>query len=105
MEIQLTEVSPTREILIRTQFSVYSFRVADPVARRGFLSGGVLGNQRFVAFLAGTIFPATSSKNLQTGGRAVFVMFEHGLKRLTTSTITWITLSATEDPNTSTEDC
>lgn len=45
MEINLTEVNPSDQITIRTQFSAYNFRITDPLSGRGIPSGGRLGDE------------------------------------------------------------
>lgn len=104
MELRVTELNASDEITIRTQFSDYSFRVTDPVECRGILRGGRLGDQRREAYFAGTTLSASSQSTepsrLETGYRFVFLIEGNGLKRLTTSIVTEITLSQT-----STEDC
>ena len=98
VEIKLSEMNPSDQITIRTQFSDYSFRVTNPVQCRGFLSGGPLGNQPHDASLAGVILPASSAREpsrLETGYRAVFLIAGNGFRRLTTSIITEITVAQT----------
>lgn len=55
MEINLTEVNPSDQITIRTQFSAYNFRITDPLSGRGIPSGGRLGDEPHDAGLAGRI--------------------------------------------------
>jgi hypothetical protein len=98
MEVRVTEVNASDELTIRTLFSDYTFRVTDPVQRRGLLSGGRLGDQQHEAFFAGAILPpsgqaASQSSRVETGYRAIFVIVGDCLVRLTTSIITEITLS------------
>ena len=100
MQLRVTELNARDEITIRTQFSAYSFCVTDPVHCRGFLSGGLLGDQRHAAVFLGEISPANSQSGeffrLQTGRRAVFLLAGKGLDRLTTSIIAEISLSETQ---------
>ena len=107
MEILVTEMNPSDEIKIRTQFSDYRFRVTDPVECRGVLTGGKLGTDLHEALLAEAIHPEAcetrASVQLEPGDRAVFLFAGNELKRLTTSTITEIVLSELTD--TSTGDC
>ena len=58
MEVILTEIEPMADIEIRTRFSHYVFRITEPKARKGFLSGGRLGAERCEAFLANIFLPA-----------------------------------------------
>ena len=100
MEIRLSEVNPSDQITIRTQFSAYSFRITDPLKCRGFLSGGLLGDEQHDAFFAGGISTACGelrdSERLEAGYRAVFfVAGNDDPKRLTTSIVTEINLSVT----------
>jgi len=100
MKLRVIDVNAGDEITIRTQFNEYSFRVTDPVQCRGSLSGGSLGSQQHDAFLAGARLPASSDSDepsrLETGYRAVFVVGGHDFRRLTTSTITEITVAQTQ---------
>ena len=105
MDITLTEVSAMDQISIRTQFSEYHFCVTDPRLCRGFLSGGLLGNRRQEAFLAGVYLSAgdwsMDSRKLETGRRAVFcVAGKSGLESLTTSVITQLAFAKTGNANT-----
>ena len=98
MKITLTEVAVNDEIYIRTQNSEYLFEVSDPRMCRGVLTGGPLGRDQCVAFLAGVIFPnavsVNDSKILETGTRALFYLDgKRGVDRLTTSVITDLVLA------------
>ena len=96
MEIRVTEMNPSDEIKIRTKFSDYNFRLTDPLNCYGVLSGGPLSGEQQAVF-AGTILPPNPEPNepdqLGPGGRAVFFVGSKRLNRLTTSTITEISLS------------
>ena len=99
MKLRVTDVNAGDEITLRTQFSNYSFRVTDPVQCRGFVSGGPLGNQQHEACLAEAILPESSEggepSRLETDYRAVFLIARNGLRTLTTSIITEITVAQT----------
>ena len=110
MEIRLIDVEPMVDIAIRTQFSYYIFRITEPRARRGFLSGGRLGTEQHEAFLACTFRPATlrtSGKldQLETGRRALFYLEGSGTRTLTTSVITELGFVATQATAGSAGDC
>lgn len=104
MRIRVTEMNASVEICICTQFSVYRFRVVQPLRCKGFLSGGPLGNQAHEAFFAGQILPAkfqvAELTLLETGRRAVFLIGGNGLRKLTTSIITELSL-----PESQGDDC
>jgi hypothetical protein len=55
MEITVTEMNASDEIMIRTQFIEYSFRLDDPMYRKGFLRGGQLGMLEHEAVFAGIV--------------------------------------------------
>ena len=110
MEIRLIDVEPMVDIAIRTQFSHYIFRLTEPQARRGFLSGGHLGIKEHEAFLACTFRPAnfrTSGKSdqLETGHRALFYLDGSRTRTLTTSVITELGFVATQATAASAGDC
>ena len=97
MEILVTTMKPNDEITIRTHFSDYSFRVMDPVECKGVLSGGRLGQAQeavFVETISPTDNAGPSSDHLGPGDRAVFLVGSNKLKKLTTSTITEVVVSA-----------
>lgn len=100
MEITVTDFNARDEIMIRTRFSAYSFRVTDPPNCRGLLSGGLLGDQPHDAFFAGAISPGCGQlgdlERLEAGCRAVFFVEGTDLKVLTTSIIMGLDLSETE---------
>jgi hypothetical protein len=101
MEIRLIDVEPMVDIAIRTQFSHYIFRITEPRARKGFLSGGRLGTKQHEAFLACTFRPTnfrTGGKldQLETGHRALFYLDGSSTHTLTTSVITELGLVATQ---------
>ena len=110
MEIRLIDVEPMVDIAIRTQFSYYIFRITEPRARRGYLSGGHLGTKQHEAFLACTFLPArfrTSGKSdqLETGHRALFYLEGSRTRTLTTSVITELGFVATQATAGSAGDC
>jgi hypothetical protein len=92
--IEFEDLQPTEEIVIETQNSCYRFLVNDAVHRRGFLSGGSLGNQAQKAILLGTIIKqgegyTTDPKGLKINARALFYLeTPSGMKHLVTSIIT-----------------
>jgi len=94
MDIAFKEISPSDQIVIRTQNSEYRFSVLDPGERRGTLSGGSLGNQRREAVLAGMLSDggnsfASDTSGLKTGSRALFYLSaKNGVERLITSIVT-----------------
>lgn len=94
MDIAFKEISPSDQIVIRTQNSEYHFSVLNPDERRGTLSGGSLGNQRRDAVLAGMLSEggnnfASDTSGLKTGSRALFYLSaKNGVERLITSIIT-----------------
>ena len=104
MEVRLSEVNTVDQILIRTRFNDYSFRITDPNSCSGMLSGGALGTQPHHACLIGTIFPASDQdthwKEIETGGHAVFLILGESMRRLTTSVIISIAVSAAPDSDT-----
>jgi len=103
MELRLSEVSTADQISIRTRFSNYNFRVTDARSFSGILSGGSLGDQVQHACLIGTVFSGSDGstywKELETGGQAVFLVYGEGMKRLTTSVIIALAVSAAPDLN------
>lgn len=97
MELRVTEMNLSEEIMIRTQFSNYSFRVTDPVQCRGILRGGLLGSRQHDVIFVETLLPPNSDQRaspfLETGGRAVFLVGLNNPNRITTSYISEIYLS------------
>jgi len=94
MDIAFKEISPSDQIMIRTQNSEYRFSVINPEERRGSLTGGSLGNQQREAVLAGVLSGGTNNfasdvSGLKTGSRAIFYLTaQNGVERLITSIIT-----------------
>jgi len=109
MEVILTEIEPMADIEIRTRFSHYVFRITEPKARKGFLSGGRLGAERCEAFLANIFLPAnrriSKADQLEIGYCAVFYLGESGSRILTTSVITKLGFAATQVIDSSALDC
>jgi hypothetical protein len=104
MNINLTEVNPQDEIMIRTQESEYRFKVSDSRFCRGLLTGVLLGQRHRDSFLAGVIFPEaeriSDSKRLETGTRAIFYLDgKRGVYRLITSVITELTIAGNSTNN------
>jgi hypothetical protein len=94
MDITFKDISPSDQIMIRTQNSEYRFSVLNPDERRGTLTGGTLGDQRRDAILVGTLATdahnfASDASGLKTGARALFYLTaKNGVERLITSVIT-----------------
>ena len=94
MDITFKDISPSDQIMIRTQNSEYRFSVLNPGERRGTLTGGSLGDQRRDAVLVGMLPDpeyslASDSSGLKTGSRALFYLTaRNGVERLITSVIT-----------------
>jgi hypothetical protein len=93
-ELPLDRVSATDKVVIRTVNSTYVFWLIDPDARRGLLSGGLVGHRLCNAVLVGTVtdtarnIPADPTV-LRTNSRALFfIKAKNGLERLITSVIT-----------------
>ena len=110
MEIRLIDVEPMADIAIRTQFSHYIFRITEPQARRGFLSGGHLGTKQHEAFLVCTFLPETFRTSrkldqLETGHRAMFYLEGSRTHTLTTSVITELGFVAIQATAGSAGDC
>lgn len=97
MEICVSELNASDEIMIRTHFSDYSFRVVDLEKCIGVLTGGLLGTGLHEAMFVKAIRPANcetrSLGQLKPGDRAVFLVGRDNIRRLTTSVITEIVLS------------
>jgi hypothetical protein len=93
MEILITETNSRDEITFRTTENVYRFCVTNPRACMGFLTGGVLGQQRREAYFAGSVDQRREHfygpKRIETGTRALFFLLgQQWVDRLTTSLIT-----------------
>jgi hypothetical protein len=93
MEILITEINSRDEITFRTTENIYRFCVTNPRACMGFLTGGVLGQQRREAYFAGSFDQRGEhlygSKRIETGTRALFFLRgKQWVHRLTTSLIT-----------------
>ncbi len=92
--IEFDELRSSEEIIIETKNSSYRFAVSDAYARRGYLSGGSVGEQPIRATLMGVVTKRgdsfmTDAWCLKTNGRAFFyIETENGLKHLVTSVIT-----------------
>ena len=100
MEIRVTELNASDEITIRTLFSDYSFRVTEPFQGKGVLTGGRLRQGQeaiFVERIRRTKASTCLWDRLEPGDRAVFLIGGNNFKKLTTSTITEITLAQPSD--------
>jgi hypothetical protein len=92
--IEFEDLESAAAIVIETQNSRYRFTVTDVAERRGYLSGGSLGEQAQKAILLGTIYKrgegyTTDPRGLKTGARALFYLeTPSGMKHLVTSLIT-----------------
>lgn len=101
--IEFEDIKVSEEIILETQNSCYRFSVTDAHQRRGYLSGGSLGDQAWKAILMGTIFKkgdtfTTDPWGLKTDARAIFYLeTESGMKHLVTSVILKLTLVRTEE--------
>ena len=109
MEIRLADVEARVEIAIRTVYSRYVFRVTEPKAGRGLLSGGRLGPKPRAAFLANT-FLATNryiskKDRLAIGYHAMFYLDGTGPDIITTSVITDLGFAVSKPIDSSPEDC
>src|SRR5262245_52306749 len=110
MEIKLSDLEAMAEIAIWTLHSCYIFRITEPKACRGYLSGGCLGTTPREAFLANT-FLATNrwickTDQLAPGYLAMFYLDGTGPDIITTSVITELEFSRhTKPADSSTEDC
>ena len=91
MWISVKDLKRLDEISIRTQNSVYLFRVTDPTHGKGLLSGGLLGQVEHEASLCDEIADDQEpqfSARLEIGCCAFFYVYLSGsLRRLTTSEI------------------
>ena len=109
MEIRLADVEAMAEIAIRTLYSCYVFRITEPKASRGLLSGGRLGTKPRDAFLANTFLGTngyiSKKDRLATGYKAMFYLGGTGPEVITTSIITELAFAATKPTNSSPEDC
>lgn len=109
MEIRLADVEATVEIAIRTLYSRYIFRITEPQAGRGFLSGGRLGTKPRGAFLANTFLGTnrciSKKDRLATGYKAMFYLDGTGPEIITTSVITELECAVTQRASISREEC
>src|SRR5262245_9441566 len=92
MGINVKDLRRMDEISIRTQNSVYRFRVTEPAMCRGLLSGGLLGEVQLDASLCDGVSPGDrqtqSSPRLEIGRCAFFCLhFKDTVSRLSTSVI------------------
>ena len=91
--IELSDLQTSEEIIIETKNSSYRFAVSDALHRRGYLSGGSIGDEPVSAILMGVVTKGgesfvRDSWCLKTGGRAFFcIETENGMKHLVTSNI------------------
>jgi hypothetical protein len=103
MDITFKDMSPSDQIMIRTQNSEYRFSVLNPDERRGTLTGGSLGDQRRDAVLVGMVPEpefgfASNPSGLKTGSRALFYLSaRNGVERLITSVITGLGRTESRD--------
>ena len=91
--IVVKDLNALEQISIRTRNSEYQFQVIEPTERRGFLSGGLFGNEPCEAILIGGLVGNESrgrlSAKLEIGSCALFyIAATERVKRLTTSMIT-----------------
>jgi hypothetical protein len=92
--IEFDAIETDEEILIETQNSAYKFSIGNAATRKGFLSGGALGESSTVAILMGTILKEgeryiNDPCGLRIQARAFFfIETENGMKHLITSIIT-----------------
>jgi hypothetical protein len=101
-EIDFDDVNASDRILIQTQNSEYRFSVVDPHSRSGKLSGGSFGNQLQDATLVGVLIGSQGNSASDTSRLKIklkinscalfYINVGAGLKRLTTSVITDLTL-------------
>ena len=95
--IEFEKIKVSEEIIIETQNSCYRFSVTDAPQRRGYLSGGSLGDETRQAILMGTIFKkgdtfSADPRGLKTDARAFFyIETPSGVKHLVTSIIIKLT--------------
>lgn len=92
MWISVKDLKQMDEISIRTQNSLYLFRVTEPGLGKGLLSGGLLGQAQHEASLSDEISTDDQdshfSVRLEIGCCAFFYVYVRGsLRRLTTSEI------------------
>ena len=92
MSISPKNLKHMDEISIRTENSVYIFRVTDPTQGKGVLSGGLLGEAEHEASLSDEVAledqQSQFSARLEIGCCAFFYVYIGGsLRRLTTSEI------------------
>ncbi len=92
-ELNFREMEPGQTIQIETINSRYLFLLIDPANGKGLLSGGSLGDERYLAFLTGVLGDeregfAIDSRRLRTRARALFYMeTRQGTKSLMLSKI------------------
>src|SRR5215510_7438072 len=92
--IEFEELKTREEIIIETRNSRYRFLVSDAAARRGYLSGGSVGEEPVKAVLMGVISKrgdtfVNDCECLKTNGRAFFYLDSDGvMKHMVTSLIT-----------------
>src|SRR4051794_17129463 len=102
MEIRLKEMKAIEEITIRTRSSDYCFRLIDPLECKGVLRGGRLDEEHeaiFVETIRPTHVTSPMLDQLEPGDRAVFLVGSSELRRITTSPITEIVISAAASAN------
>ena len=90
--IAVKDLNAREQISICTRNNQYQFEVIDPTERRGFLSGGQLGDEAFEAILIGGFSGNETcgrlSSGLELGACALFyVAAKNRMNRLTTSMI------------------
>ena len=91
--IVIKDLNAMDQISIRTQNSEYQFQVIEPTQCRGFLSGGLFGEEQYEAVLSGAVVEDPEyrriSVELEIGRCALFyIAVKEKLKCLTTSAIT-----------------
>lgn len=91
--IEFSNLRTSEEIIIETKNSSYRFAVSDALNRRGYLSGGSIGDEPVSAVLMGVVTKGgdnfvRDSWCLKTSGRAFFcIETRSGIKHLVTSNI------------------
>ena len=98
MWISVKDLKYMDEISIRTQNSMYRFRVTDPKKCKGLLSGGLLGETQHEASLCSEVTTdnqqPTFCARLEIGRCAFFYVYvRESLRRLTTSEIFDVSLT------------
>ena len=91
----LKQLNAMDQISIHTQNSEYQFQVINPAQCRGFLTGGLCGEEPCEAVLVGSVYPGPQrgqiSENLETGTCAVFsIALKESVQYLITSVITQV---------------